>query len=346
MKLFRRREDEDKAGRQTRPEKEARTGARAAKAARDRTSGDRTSGGRAAGGRAAGAKAAAAEARPERGATRVRSGAELLVEPAEMPVRQWHRAAVLAAAILLPPLALGAAAALAPEDAEAVLYEAGSELADATAALGLSVDAITVAGRDKTAADELRDAIGVNRGDPILFLDLEEVRERVAALPWVKSAAVERRLPDTLHVRIAEREPFVRWQNEGRTVLIDREGVILAKDVGGEYRHLRRLVGPGAPEQASALFDILKSDPELFARVATATRIRERRWDVTFDNGVVLRLPEDGVRQAWQRFSQLHAAQRLLDKDVQAIDLRVADRVILQLTPEAAQARAVPGKNT
>lgn len=302
---------------------------------------------KAAGGGKAGGAARAGAASGLRGGSKVRSGAEMLVERQEGGTRRRGAlAAVVGLLLLLPPLAAAGALVLAPQDSEALLYEAGAELADLSAGSGLAVAAVTVAGRGRTSVEDLRDAIGVNRGDPILFLDIEEVRQRVVALPWVEAAAVERRLPDTLHVRIAEREPFVRWQNGGRTVLIDREGVILARAAEGEFRHLRRLVGKGAPQQATALFDILQGDPELFARVSTATRVRERRWDVTFDNGVVLRLPEEGTRQAWQRFTQLQAAERLLDKDVKTIDLRVADRVILQLTPEAAQARSVPGKNT
>ena len=292
-------------------------------------------------------KAAAKDAgKTGKAVAKVRSGAEVLVDRPDGRRLRWRPAATIAGALLLPPLAVALVAVAAPQDAEALLYEGGAELAEISASGGLAVDAVTVEGRGKTALDELREAIGVNRGDPILFLDLEEVRSRVADLPWVKSAVVERRLPDTLHVRLEEREPFVRWQNGGRTVLIDREGVILAKAVGGEFRHLRRLVGKGAPQQAAALFDLLQDDLALFARVATATRIRERRWDITFDNGVVVRLPEEGMRQAWHRFAELQASEGLLDKDIRGIDLRVPDRVILQLTPEAVQARDLPGKNT
>lgn len=285
-------------------------------------------------------------AKPKAAAAKVRSGAEVLVDRPAGGRLRWRPALALAVLLLVPPLAAGIVILAAPQDSEALFYETGVDLAELSAEGGLAVDTVTVEGRDKTALDDLREAIDVNRGDPILFLDLDEVRRRVADLPWVKGVVVERRLPDNLHVRLQEREPFVRWQNGGRTVLIDREGVILARAVGGEFKSLRRLVGKGAPEQATVLFDMLQGDLPLFERVVTATRIRERRWDVTFDNGVVLRLPEEGTRQAWQRFAQLQAAEGLLDKDIRVIDLRVPDRVILQLTPEAVQARAVPGKNT
>jgi len=279
-------------------------------------------------------------------APKVRSGAEVLVDRMDGGARRWRRTAILAALVLLVPAGIGVAATLAPQDSAALIYEVGAEVAELSAAAGLAVDAVTVEGRERTDVEDLRDAIGVNRGDPIVFLDLEGVRQRVKALPWVKKVAVERRLPDALHVRLEERAPFVRWQNGGRTVLIDREGVVLAQAIGTEHRSLRRLVGPGAPQKAVVLFEILESDAVLFERVTTATRVRDRRWDVTFDNGVVVRLPEEGARQAWQRFSRLQAAERLLERDVRAIDLRVSDRVILELTPEAVQSRTLPGKNT
>lgn len=277
---------------------------------------------------------------------KVRSGAEVLVDRMEGGARRWRRAGILACLVLALPLAGGLAAILAPQDSAVFLYETGEEVAALSAAAGLAVDAVTVEGRARTDVEELREAIGVHRGDPIIFLDLEGIRERVKALPWVKTVAVERRLPDALHVRLEERTPFVRWQNEGRTVLIDQEGVTLSRQIEAEHRNLRRLVGKGAPQRATALFEILQSDAALFERVTTATRVRDRRWDVTFDNGVVVRLPEEGARQAWQRFARLQAAERLLERDVRVIDLRVADRVILELTPEAIQARTVPGRNT
>jgi cell division protein FtsQ len=94
------------------------------------------------------------------------------------------------------------------------------------------------------------------------------------------------------------------------------------------------------------LFAALAEEPDLHRRVSNAVRVRERRWDVELVNGVTVRLPEDEVAAAWRRLGEVERAQRLLDRDIVVIDLRFADRLVVQLNPAAAQARRLPGKDT
>ena len=79
-------------------------------------------------------------------------------------------------------------------------------------------------------------------GDSLLGIDLQAARQRLEAIDWVASATVERRLPDTIHIAIVERRPFARWQIEGKTVLIDRQGVVLERDDPEQYRDLLRAI--------------------------------------------------------------------------------------------------------
>ena len=58
------------------------------------------------------------------------------------------------------------------------------------------------------------------------------------------------------------------------------------------------------------------------------------------DNGMDVRLPERGAADALARLVKLEREQKILEKDVLAIDLRMADRVVVRLTEEAASARA------
>lgn len=218
--------------------------------------------------------------------------------------------------------------------------------ADGTAALGFAVQEITVEGRNHTSADALLQAIAVGRGTPILTLDLDDLRRRVEAIGWVRSATVERRLPDGLHLALVERAPFARWQRDGVTLLIDRDGVVLQPDDPGRFGDLRRVVGAGAVNRAGELFDLLGSEPALFARVQNAIRVRGRRWDIEFDNGLIARLPEQGAAASWRRLALLEREQHLLERDIVAVDLRQPDRLYVQLTPEALAARRTPGKDT
>ena len=248
----------------------------------------------------------------------------------------------------------GAAAALAVAALvrfQPALAEPGAAVARAVAVglaetAGFTVQQITVDGRRQVSAETLLRAVGVRRGDPILAIDLDAVRERIEQIGWVRTAAVERRLPDTLHLEVVERTPFARWQVDGRSYLIDRAGVVLQPTADSEALALPRVVGPGAAAKAAALFDLLGTEPVLMRRVANAVWVRARRWDIEFDNGVVARLPEDGADAAWKRLAELEREQRILGRDIVAVDLRLPDRTLVRLTPEAAASRRTPGKST
>lgn len=213
----------------------------------------------------------------------------------------------------------------------------------AGALVDMRVGEIALSGRENTPLEALQAAIEVERGDPILAIDLDALRQRLEALGWVKHAAVWRQLPDTLFIEIEEREPFARWQIDHQVRLIDRSGRVLDDDDRADFASLLRLVGPGASDKAAALIAMLESDPVLGRRVVNAIRVRERRWDIEFDNGVIVKLPEENPELAWARLLDLERRFGLLRRDLESIDLRLDDRLIVKLAPEAEPPAAGPG---
>jgi cell division protein FtsQ len=88
----------------------------------------------------------------------------------------------------------------------------------------------------------------------------------------------------------------------------------------------------------------LKTIPRLFKQVTGAQRIGHRRWNVQLANGMFIRLPEHNMQKAWARLDQLDQAHKLLTSDVLVVDLRLADRTFVRLTPGAAELRRNPPK--
>src|SRR3546814_13287745 len=101
------------------------------------------------------------------------------------------------------------------------LRQAGVGVYALTADAGLAVGDVLVTGRNETDAADLLDVLGVERGMPILAIDLEALQERVIALPWVRTARVERHLPDTLFIAITERRPLALWQRHRTLALVE-----------------------------------------------------------------------------------------------------------------------------
>jgi cell division protein FtsQ len=203
-------------------------------------------------------------------------------------------------------------------------------ISNATAALGLRVDDIVVQGRANTPEPLLRAALGISKGDPILGFSLEAVRRNVEKLSWVEQATIERRLPDTVVVQLVERRPFAIWQNQGRFVLIDRDGQVVTNEDVVQFRQLPLVVGPGAPGAATPLIDALMTHPELVTRLVAAVRVGERRWNLQLHSGMSVMLPEGHEAAALDRLMTLQQEHAVLDRPLDVVDLRLPDRLVLR----------------
>ena len=80
-----------------------------------------------------------------------------------------------------------------------------ASLIDLTVDAGLEVQEVLVEGRNETDRTAVMAAIQVKRGDPIMKFDPEAARAGLERLRWVATATVERRLPDTVFVKLDER---------------------------------------------------------------------------------------------------------------------------------------------
>jgi len=212
------------------------------------------------------------------------------------------------------------------------------EMVAASLDAGFALERVHASGQGRTPDGAILEALGVSAGDPLVAMNMEKLRNRVEDLPWVKRAVITREWPSTLKVWIEERTPFARWQFDGDVVLVDETAAAIRGADVTEFSDLPLVVGPGAPEEAVKLFAILAQKPNLARQVIAAVRVGNRRWDLEFDNGLKLKLPEKtntyGPSEAWEAFSEMEHDQDVMLMDVAVVDLRLPDRVVLRLTPE------------
>lgn len=202
-----------------------------------------------------------------------------------------------------------------------------------SAEIGLEVDDVLVAGRNRTEQSEILGALGIGRGLPMLAFDPHTAKERLEALPWIAGAEVERRLPNLVFVRLSERLPMALWQLDGRFSVIDREGTVIPGAEAEPFHGLPLVVGAGAPAHAADLLALLTSEPSLQRHVIAATRIGERRWNVHLHGGIDVQLPEADAAAAWSQLARLDRQHGLLARDITLIDLRQPDRLIVRARP-------------
>jgi len=220
---------------------------------------------------------------------------------------------------------------------------------DVTASMGMRLENLIVDGRAMTPREDLLAAVDAERGTPILAIDVAKAREAIEKLPWVKNARVERHLPDTVEIRIQERTPYALWQEDNRYTLVDRDGkpIIPVPQADLAEQKLPLIVGADAPRHAAELFAALDTNPDLAARVRSAVRVSDRRWNLYFDNldnGMAVRLPEEGVGAAWTRLGALERDYKILERDLDFVDLRLDDRLIVRVHKDPTAPTVRPAK--
>lgn len=252
--------------------------------------------------------------------------------------RRWHRIATWMVAGVFFAVALGGPAWLWRSGLLA-LYAGQAEDAaiGASAELGLTVREVLLAGRKNADRKDLLAATGIVTGAPILAVEPERIQARLERNAWIKRALITRRLPDTILIEIEERRPFALWQRDGKLRLIDMDGTVITTHGLHRFAHLPLIVGSAQPIKAKPVLATLAREPDLNTRVRALINVGERRWNVRFDNGIDVRLPEAELASAWQELAQLDRRHALLARGITAIDLRIPGRVVV--TRDRAQER-------
>lgn len=260
---------------------------------------------------------------------------------ARMPVSQetLRRAAT---ASVLGVLGIGAIAAAVLAGVPGM---AGRALAESAGRAGLRVDQIEVTGLKRMDRMSVY-AIALDQQSRALpLVDLAAVRAKLLQYGWIADAHVSRRYPDTLLVDIVEREPAAVWQDQGRLTLIDREGVLLEPVDPARMPALPLVIGPGAHRQEGAYQRLMAVAPALRGRVKAASWVGNRRWDLTFNSGETLALPQEGASAALLRFAEMNGAQRLLGKGWLRFDMRDPTKLVAR-KPGQEKAQTHAGEET
>jgi cell division protein FtsQ len=206
-------------------------------------------------------------------------------------------------------------------------------------ALGFRIVSFALSGNEHASREDILATAGITGNTSLVFLDVEETRERLKTNPWIADATVLKLYPGELQVGIKERAAFALWQKEGRVSVIAEDGTVLEPFVPPALIRLPLVVGRGAERRAKDLLDLLDRYPELRAQVRASVLVGERRWNLRMRNGLDVRLPEVEVAQALERLLALDRDLKLMTRDIVAIDLRLPDRVTVRLSQNAAQAR-------
>ena len=216
----------------------------------------------------------------------------------------------------------------------------GASLGEAMGDAGFRVKSINVTGVHRMDSKPIFALAAGQKSTAMPLVDVSSIRQKLLGYGWVKDARVSRRLPDTLVIDIVERTPAALWQDADKLSLIDSEGVVLDKVKVSDMPDLPLLVGPGANAHSGGLNALLADVPSLKPQLESANWVGGRRWDLNFQSGETVVLPEgdDEARQALAKFAKLDKSAGLLGRGIKRFDLRIPGKMIVRLpqVPETA----------
>lgn len=198
------------------------------------------------------------------------------------------------------------------------------------------VKVMTVDGADETLSADVRTVLPIEFPVSSFDLDLEEMRQTVAALPSVADASLRVRPGGILQVAVTQRQPVAVFRAPEGLKLIDAEGVLIQNIIARADRSdLPLITGDGAREALSEGLEIYATAGPLLPRLRGVVRMGERRWDVILDSGQRILLPTTDPVVAFERVVALNQAQDLLERDVAVVDMRHPSRPTIRLNEQA-----------
>ena len=238
--------------------------------------------------------------------------------------------------MLLGSTALGVVKGGHVDELVAALSDTRNALANSA---GFRITTVAINGRKQLSQDEVLAVGGVNGRSSLLFLDAATVRDKLKANPWIADATILKLYPGRLQIDIVERTAFALWQQDGRLSVIADDGAVLEPYMSRRFISLPLVVGKGAADKARDFFALLDRYPQVRSATRAVIFVGERRWNLRLKDGLDIRLPENDIGNALALLSKLDKDDRLFSRDIVAVDMRLPDRLTVQLSEDAAKAR-------
>ena len=200
------------------------------------------------------------------------------------------------------------------------------------------VNMMAIDGAGQNLSEDIREVTPLDFPVSSFDLDVEQIRATILELDPVKGASVRIKPGGVLQVEVEERVPAVVWRYRDGVEMLDATGT----RVDGLPERMARadlpvIAGAGADAHVDEALTLLATAHPLAERLRGLERIGQRRWDLVLDRGQRIMLPPERAVQALERVLAVNEVQDLLERDVVAVDMRLAARPTIRMSENAVQ---------
>ncbi len=210
------------------------------------------------------------------------------------------------------------------------VFDVRQKVSELLADYGYSLENVVIAGQKNITTPEVIDSLNADIGTPIFSINLDDSLEKLVSSGWVKSAIIQRKLPDTIIVNLSERDPIALWQVNKELFVIDSDGEIIKNCSPEKFDKLPHLVGDDANIYAAELIENLKMNQELASKVIYAVRFGQRRWDLNLQENITVKMPQYDFKAAYQYLIDQYQQEKLFKNNIKSIDLRAKSKYYIE----------------
>jgi len=197
------------------------------------------------------------------------------------------------------------------------------------------VGQLEINGATGTLDEDIREVLSLDF--PISCFDLDAMQIRAAVLELDPVANVNVQMGGgILQLDVTERVPAFVWRHEDGLDLLDATGALVRPiEARNDAPNLPLILGQDVQDHMLQAQSIIDALAPIAGRLRGLVRIGARRWDVVLDRDQTIALPADQPVPALLRVLALHEAEKLLDRDIQVVDLRLPRRPVMRLSDGA-----------
>ncbi len=196
---------------------------------------------------------------------------------------------------------------------------------------GFALQDVILYGRHNTAKKDILEKTKLKYGQSIFRADLEDIKKDIESIGWVKSATIERFLPNRINIKITERKPVAIWQYNKKLNLIDKDGIVISNKNINKFSHLKTVVGKNANLKALEFLKLITTDKTMSQIVVAGVYISNRRWNLIILDKITVKLPYNEPKEAWEALGNYARKNNLLARPISVIDMRVPKKIFIKM---------------
>ena len=194
-----------------------------------------------------------------------------------------------------------------------------------------SLSVVNINGLNNINEDEILNLIKPYKGSSIFLIPIKKIANKISQNNWVKSINIQSNYKDTIEINIDESKPIGIYTTGIQNILFSDDLKILENIANNEKRFsaLIKFEGKNSMHESIKLIDSFPDD--FIQYVDKAFLINQRRWDLELKNSILLKLPENNIKEALENYKKIYinfSNEELIE--IESIDLRMKKKIILK----------------